>query len=184
MPITNFSWFDQLKDTTINFEKYIETFSTATYTIEFRNEQPVIATVANLFEKLDLVNDFKERGTSFIRYNIKEGELPEDVANTVYDSIDFWWVVLIFNGITNPLTQWPMRDEAIHYLADNLLTIENKYSRDTYYDLLFEQNEKLRVIDVLNPEQLNDLIFQYEDNIATDGSTSSVNLNKQFTIIL
>lgn len=180
----NFNWLDQLKDTTIDFSKYIETFSTATYTIEFRNEQPVIATVANLFEKLDLLDDFKERGTSFFRYNIGEGELPEDVAKNVYDSEDFWWVVLIFNGITDPLTQWPMRDEAIHYLSDNLATIENKYSRDTYYELLFEQNEKLRAIDVLKSLQLDDLIFQYEENIATDGSTSAVSLNKQFTIIL
>lgn len=184
MTITNFSWLDQLKDTTINFEKYIETFSTAEYTIEFRNEQPVTATVANLFEKLDLVSDFKEQGTAFFRYNIREGELPEDVAISVYDSRDFWWVIMIFNNITDPLTQWPMRDEAIHYLADDLSTIENKYSRDTYYDLLFEQNEKLRAVDVLNPDQLNELIFQYEDNIATDGSTSAVSLNKQFTIIL
>lgn len=184
MTIKNFSWLDQLQDTTINFEKYIETFSTDDYTIKFRNEQPVIATVANLFEKLDLVADFKERGTAFFRYNIQEGELPEDVALNVYDSEDFWWVALIFNGITDPLTQWPMRDEALHYLADELITIENKYNRDTYYDLLFEQNEKLRSIEVLKPEQLPDLIFQYQDNIATEGSTSEVNLNKQFTIIL
>ena len=184
MGIKNFNWLDQLQDTTLDFSKYIETFSTATYTIEFSNAQPVVATVSNLFEKLNLVGDFKERGTSFFRYNIKDGELPEDVAIAVYGSKDFWWVPLIFNGITNAFTQWPMRDEAIHYLTDELVTIEDKYSRSAYYDLLFEQNEKMRAIDVLKPEQLSDLIFQYQENIATEGSTSASSLNKQFTIIL
>lgn len=178
----NYSWLDQLKDTTIDFEKYIKTFSTATYTIEFSNRQPIVATIKNLFEKLDLIDDFKQRGTAFFVHNVTDGELPEDVSKRFYGTIDFWWVILVFNQITNPFTQWPMKDEALQYLSDEYLRIENKYPRDIYYSLLFEQNEKLRKLDILKPRQLQDLIFQYKNSVVADDSLNVI--NKQFTITL
>lgn len=178
----NYSWLDQLQDTTMDFTDYINTFSTATYTIKFSNRQPIIATVKNIFNKIVLTTDIKDKNTAFFQHNIREGELPEDIARRYYGTEDYWWVALIFNNITKPLTQWPVKDEALHYLADEFLRIEDKYSRSTYYDLLFENNEKSRKIDILAPEQLQELITQYKEKTTSDNIDSE--LNKQFTIVL
>lgn len=173
----NFSFLDQLLDTTIDLTQYITDFSTDVQNLEFRNIQPVVATIKNLFEFQTLIDDFKNRGTAFRFYRVKDGELPEDVAIRFYGSEDFWWVICLFNDIKNPLTDWPLIDEQLNYLADTLSTIEDKYSRNAYYDLLFDKNEINREINILKNEQLPDLIFQFRNRIVAEDT-----LGNRFTI--
>lgn len=174
----NFNYIDQLQDTVINLDKYLETFSDDNYTLEFRNIQPVQATLKNIFEKLSLVQDFKEKGAKFRLYQIADGELPEDVAITFYGSEDYWWIITLWNELTNPLTDWPLTEEQLGFLADTLSTVEDIYPRDVYYNLLFEQNEDLREIEILDSTQLQTLIYQIRNAIIVEDT----NTGNQFRI--
>ena len=44
----------------------------------------------------------------FDKYNVKEGEKPEDVAFKYYGDAQYHWVILITNNITDRFYQWPM----------------------------------------------------------------------------
>jgi len=44
----------------------------------------------------------------FDKYNVKEGENPEDVAFKYYGDAQYHWVILITNNITDRFYQWPM----------------------------------------------------------------------------
>ena len=180
MPIyKNFSFLDQFQDVEIDFTKYLEEFSDEVYNLEFSNNQPAVITIKNLFEQSDIVSDYKDRGASFVLHNIKEKELVEDIAIQYYGSEDFWWVICSFNGIQNPLTEWPMTDEQIHYIIDDILvTKEDKYSKEGYFKLLDNMNERRRSIEVLKRIQLPELIFQFRNAILTEPNK----FGNQFTI--
>jgi len=164
MKYKHFSFVDQLKDTTISLLPYIEANKSDNISLDFSHYQPINIKLKNLFSQKKLVEDFKSRGTSFSRYYVKSNEMPEDVSNRFYGTIDYWWIVCLFNNIKDPLKQWPKTEEQIIYLVNEYYQKENKYSKDFYHRLLSEDNDKKREIDVLDASQLNDIIFQFRTN--------------------
>lgn len=177
MPIRNYIFTDQLVDVEIDFTKYLTNFSDDNYTLEFRNIQPVKATLKDIFSFLDLLPDYKDRGTSFRQYIVKEGELPEDVALRFYGSEDYWWVICLFNDIKNPLTDWPLTEEQINYLADLLSSKEDKYDRDSYYTLLFEENNIKKELEILKNAQVFTLIDQFRNSVIVENLLTGTTLS-------
>ena len=65
-------------------------------------------TTKNLFTRAKLRDD-AGRDITFLRsYTIKEGERPQDVADKMYGSPKYDWVVLITANIINVQTEWPL----------------------------------------------------------------------------
>lgn len=176
----NFNYMDQLLDTEVDLTEYLKNFSDDNYTLEFRNDQPVIATIKNLFEQSTFTKDFKEAdGFSFSNYLVEEEELIEDVSLNFYGSIDYWWIIAIFNDITNPMNQWPISERELQYISAELQSKENKYSAETYYNLLFDMNERKRNIRILRPDHLLDVIKDLREFI-----TNPTTIDNNFTVIL
>ncbi len=44
----------------------------------------------------------------FDKYNVKEGEKPEDVAFKYYGDAQYHWVIMMINNITDRYYEWPM----------------------------------------------------------------------------
>jgi hypothetical protein len=159
---------DQLQDTTIDLTAYLNKFKDSNYTLELRNAQPVVSTIKNLFEKLTLIENFKQRNAKFRLYRVQDREMPEDVAIKWYGSEDFWWAIMLWNEIQSPLTEWPLTEEQLNFLADTYVTIEDKYPRQTYYNLLASRNEDIRQIELLDSNQLQELIFQFRNSVIAE----------------
>ena len=48
-------------------------------------------------------------GSEYFRnYTIKESDTPESIADQLYGSSEYHWVLLMFNDILNPLFEWPL----------------------------------------------------------------------------
>lgn len=169
---------DQLKDTEIDLTKYLKNFSDSNYTLELMNDQPILSVIKNIFSQSTFIKNFKtDAGFNFSDYLIEEGELPEDVSLQFYNSVDYWWIICLFNDITNPLTQWPLNENQIFTIMGDLILKENKYSPITYYNLLFEMNEKRRNIRILESSDLLDVIKSLRDFIGNNSGES-------FTVIV
>ena len=55
----------------------------------------------------------------FDKYNVKEGEKPEDIAFKYYGDARLHWVILMTNDITDRYYQWPMTQPQFEeFLAD------------------------------------------------------------------
>jgi len=55
----------------------------------------------------------------FDKYNVKEGERPEDIAFKYYGDAEYHWVVLMVNNVTDRYYQWPMRQaDFAEFLTD------------------------------------------------------------------
>ena len=55
----------------------------------------------------------------FDKYNVKEGEKPEDVAFKFYGDAQYHWVIMMINNITDRFYGWPMTQaDFIDFLTD------------------------------------------------------------------
>jgi hypothetical protein len=151
---TNFNYFDQFPPMEINLNSYLDAVKSGTgYDYKFTNIQPVRVTLSNIFEKIDLIVDFKKDILNFEPYVISETERIENVSYEYYGTSDHWWVVAIFNNIKNMFTDWPMSEAQLATFADTLYDNGNGlYTKNTYYELLFERNETKR--NILLPKPL------------------------------
>ena len=71
-------------------------------------------TVKNIFRRMTLRDDLKGIFTVFNKYEIKEGDRPDTVAEEVYGKSDLDWVVLISAGIVNVRNEWPLSSRDLY----------------------------------------------------------------------
>ena len=77
-------------------------------------------TVKNLFRRVKLRDDLQNVFTVFDKYQIPDGSRPELVANELYGSTQYDWVVLISAGITRVRDQWPLSDKQVYDYAEEI----------------------------------------------------------------
>ncbi len=82
--------------------------------------------VKNLFRRAKLRDDLNNVLTIFDKYQIPDGFRPDNVAEKLYGSADYDWVVLISSGIINVRDEWPISDADLYAYA------ESKYGNELY----------------------------------------------------
>ena len=75
-----------------------------------RNSAYDFVRVKNLFRRAKIRDDFFQNAVVFSKYRIIGEERPEQVAEKVYGSSEYDWLVLISNNILNIRTEWPLSD--------------------------------------------------------------------------
>ena len=76
--------------------------------------------VKNLFRRVKLRDDLNNVFTIFEKYQIPDGSRPDLVAEELYGSAQYDWVVLITAGITRIRDQWPLSDRQIYNYSEEL----------------------------------------------------------------
>ena len=76
--------------------------------------------VKNIFRRVKLRDDLQNVFTIFNKYQIKEGARPDTVAEELYGSSQYDWVVLIGAGIINVRNEWPLSDRDIYRYSEQL----------------------------------------------------------------
>jgi len=91
--------------------------------------------VKNLFRRVKLRDDLNNSITIFNKYEIPDGARPDTIAEELFGSADYDWVVLITAGITNVTDQWPLSDRDLYQY------VENKYGTDLNEIRFYETKE-------------------------------------------
>ena len=89
----------------------------------------------NLFRRTKLRDDLQNNFTLFDKYEIVEGMRPDNVAQELYESDQFDWVVLLVAGITNVRNEWPLSNRDLYYYAFD------KYGDSLNSNMFFETTE-------------------------------------------
>lgn len=76
--------------------------------------------VKNLFRRVKLRDDLQNVFTVFDKYQIPDGSRPELVAQELYGSTQYDWVVIVSAGITRLRDQWPLSDKQIYDYAESI----------------------------------------------------------------
>ena len=91
--------------------------------------------VKNLFRRVKLRDDLQNTFTLFEKFEIRQGERPDTVAEYLYGSADLDWVVMLTAGIINVRDQWPLSDAELYRYA------ENKYGEELNSTRFYETTE-------------------------------------------
>ena len=75
--------------------------------------------VKNIFRRVKLRDDLHNSFTSFNKYEIPEGARPDTVAENLYGSPQFDWVVLTTAGILNVRNEWPLSNRDLYVYAND-----------------------------------------------------------------
>ena len=81
--------------------------------------------VKNLFRRAKMRDDLQSNFTIFNKYEIPMGARPDTVAEDLYGSAQFDWVILTVAGIINVRNEWPLNPRDLY-----------DYSLDKYGDAL------------------------------------------------
>ena len=76
--------------------------------------------VKNLFRRVKLRDDLQNVFTIFDKYQIPDGSRPELVAQELYGSTQYDWVVIVSAGITRLRDQWPLSDRQVYDYAESI----------------------------------------------------------------
>ena len=81
--------------------------------------------VKNLFRRVKLLDWLQGDNTGlYYSYQIEEGERPDTIADNLYGSPDYDWVLIITANITNIQDQWPLNHQDLYEYAVNKYTLE------------------------------------------------------------
>ena len=121
-------------------------------------------TVKNLFRRVKLRDDLIDQVTAFEKYEIRQGERPDIVAEEYYDNQDLDWLVLISNNITNVRDQWPLSDNELYNYAVEKYGVEG-LSQVAYYETTEVKNKAGAVITPAGLQVDSDFSVTYYDAV-------------------
>ena len=64
--------------------------------------------VTDIFRRVKIRSKIADNVSLLDKYDVSEGEKPEDVAYKVYGDADYFWVVTLVNNIVNRYYDWPL----------------------------------------------------------------------------
>jgi len=110
---------------------YFEFFPTIQYGFQSSTGNAMMS-LTNITAHVVLVEKAKQAITVFYDYVIEDGERPDTVANRVYGSVDYTWVVLLVNNIFT-LFDWPLNNrEMALYLAEKYGSVQAAQANTLY----------------------------------------------------
>ena len=130
--------------------------------------------IKNIFRRSKLYDYLKDNVSLFNKYVIRDGERPDTIAEDVYGSPQYDFVVILTAGITNITDEWPLQDYQMYDLALNKYGTETEMNEVHHYETYEIKDSKGRQI--LPPNLIVDVDFKM------DGSSLRYPTNR-FTLI-
>ena len=128
--------------------------------------------VKNIFRRVKLRDDLQNIFTIFNKYQIPDGSRPELVAEELYGSVQYDWVVLVSAGITRIRDEWPLSDKEVYDYAEEI------YGEDLnaihHYETIEVKDSQDRLILPAGKVVDADFKFKYSENQYTYTNDTSL----------
>ena len=146
--------------------------------------------VTNLLRRVAIRSKVRTNTMLFDTYDVKEGETPEMLADKLYGSSEYHWIILYCNNVTDRYHQWPKnQNQFLAYINDKYsnadathhyeisqtsgdTTIKINIGSDntdyptasivTNFEHEEDQQDKLRSIRLLNPSYIPAFVQEFE----------------------
>jgi hypothetical protein len=76
--------------------------------------------VKNIFRRAKIRDDLQNVFTLFNKYEILDGTRPDLVAEELYGSSNYDWIVIITSGITNIREEWPLSNKDLYEYSERI----------------------------------------------------------------
>lgn len=94
--------------------------------------------VKNIFRRVKFLDWLQDKAVLYVKFQIPEGGRPDTVADLLYGSPDYDWVVLITAGIISVRDQWPLSNNDVYKYS------EDKYTPEKLNDIHHYQTVEVR----------------------------------------
>ena len=115
--------------------QYFETFPKLFYDVDGSGDYKIVTDILRRFKARKSITD---QVVFFDRYEVKDGEKPEQVSHRFYGSVDYHWVVLSINNISDRYYGWPLSMQEFEKY------IEEKYTNPMAYIITRLHNQVVR----------------------------------------
>jgi hypothetical protein len=132
-------------------------FKNFPYTYYSLDDVATTQIVTNISLRVVLSNELKKNFALFDKYDIKDGETPEILADKFYSNPQLHWIILHTNDILDPRFDWPLSTNNLvlfaqgkynnvnaphHYVDDNsIITNANVYLNSSSQFTNFNNND-------------------------------------------
>jgi len=83
-------------------------------TLEIDNPRPdQFVALTNILTRSAFLQEIIENASLFYEYQVKDGETPEVIAHKLYGAAQRYWIVLLFNQLSNPYYDFPLVQEQL-----------------------------------------------------------------------
>ena len=119
-----------------DFSPYFNNFPKVNYSIDGSKN---VETVTNIVKRYGILRNILGNASSYILYEVEDGETPELLAEKVYKDIGAGWIILYTNQILDPQFDWPLSDENFRkYIVEKYGSIANAASTIHHYEKVVE----------------------------------------------
>lgn len=161
---------------------YFEKFPYDLYSLD---DLKSVQLITDILRRVTISDDIKSNSSIFDEYDVKEGETPERLADRIYGSTNYHWLILHVNEIIDPRYDWPLTTyqleqyvgakygsanvQATHHWEDgNGNWVNDNYPSATAisnYSYEEEINESKRRIKILKPKYLTAVETEFDNKI-------------------
>ena len=92
--------------------------------------------VTDILRRVNISTQGKEDSTFFIKYDLREGDTPENISKRLYNTSDYFWVVLLVNEALNPYYDFSMDSNSLENY------VKKKYFGKYFYLVDTSDNKK------------------------------------------
>lgn len=142
--------------------------------------------IADIFRRVKATDKNTDTSLFYDKYDIKEAETPEVVADKFYNNPALHWVILLTNEIQDPRFDWPLDNKELvtyiqhkynitnvdatkHYVNDDGDVVHSSYAGTKYPVSYFEFeeaiNEGKRQIKVLKARYVPQYVKNFQESI-------------------
>lgn len=69
-----------------------------------------------------------------LEYDVRDGDTPSLISNRLYDSVEYWWTILLLNDIYDMEDQWPRNYDDLNVYIEKKYPGQNKNAVHHYID--------------------------------------------------
>lgn len=91
--------------------------------------------VTNILFRTAVIKEVLSNSSSYIKYDIRDGDTPEILSTKVYETPDAHWIILYANDIIDPQFDWPLNTTAFYnYIVDKYRVLAEEDEGQTLED--------------------------------------------------
>lgn len=116
---------------------FFSKFPLLAYTLDNNNTYQIIP---DILRRIKFADQLKNNDTFFDKYDVRDGDTPEILADKFYGDSNFHWVILMVNDIIDPRFEWPMNFNMLNEYC------KGKYGENAVYQIHHYANEAEYVV--------------------------------------
>ena len=118
-----------------DFSPYFNNFPKVNYSVDGVSKE----TVTNIVNRYGILRSVLANASSYVLYELEDGETPELLAEKMYKDIGAGWIILYANRILDPQFDWPLSDENFRkYIVEKYGSVANAASTIHHYEKVVE----------------------------------------------